>query len=76
MRPQLWQQLFQLAHRHRGHACQHAAKVGLGVDAVAFGVGDEAIKRGASLGGMVMFGEKPALAAVEGYFSANAKESL
>jgi hypothetical protein len=76
MRPQLWQQLFQLAHRHRGHACQHAAEVGLGVDAVAIGVGDEAIKRGGLLGGMVMFGEEPVLVAVEGYFSANAKEWL
>jgi hypothetical protein len=35
---------------------------------MAFGAGDEAVERGGSLGGMVMFGEEPVLVAVEGYF--------
>jgi len=61
--PPFRQQLVQLRYRHGRQASQHAAEVGLGVDAVTFGGGDEAVERGGSLGGDVMSGEKPILSA-------------
>ena len=37
--PAIRQQLLQLAHRHGRDSCQHAAEVGLGIEAVALGAG-------------------------------------
>ena len=61
--PPLRQQPLQLRHRHGGDARQYAAEVGLGIDAMAFGAGDEAIERGGPLGGEVMSGKQPVLPA-------------
>jgi hypothetical protein len=61
--PPLRQQPLQLAHRHGGDAGQHTAEVGLGVDAMSFGAGDEAVERGGALGGFVVSGEEPVLSA-------------
>jgi len=63
LHPPLRQQLLHLAHRHRRHAGQDAAEVGLGIDAMAFGAGDEAVERGGALGRFVVAGEAPVLAA-------------
>lgn len=60
-RPPLRQQPLQLAQRHGGHAGQHAAEVGLRIDGVAFGAGDEAVERGGPFGGDIMPCEKPIL---------------
>ena len=48
------QQVAQLADRRGGDAGEHAGEVALGVQAVAFGAGDEAVERGGSFGGLVM----------------------
>ena len=61
--PPLRQQRVQLAHRHGRHAGQDAAEVGLGIEAMTFGAGNEAVKRGGTLGGLVMAGKQPVLAA-------------
>jgi hypothetical protein len=61
--PPLRQQLLQLAHRHGGHAGEHASEVGLRIEAMAFGTGDKAVERGGSLGCDVMSGEEPVLCA-------------
>jgi hypothetical protein len=59
--PPLRQELLQLAGRRGGNAGQDAGEVALGVQAVAFGAGDEAVERGGSLGGDIMAGKQPVL---------------
>ena len=59
--PPLRQELLQLLHRHGRHAGQDAAEIGLGIEAMTFGTGDEAVERGGPLGGEVMAGKQPIL---------------
>jgi len=63
--PPLRQKLLQLAHGRGNNPGEHASQVGLRIDAMALGAGDEGGKDGGGLGRFVVAGEEPVLPVME-----------